>query len=166
MPFAIDVNPLIFIRSGLPYNIISGRDLNGDTILNDRPSFATDLNRPSVVITSLGAFDLDPIPGQVIIPRNFGTSPGFFSANLDISKTFKLWGDPETKSNNEPARRPFYFTVSVQIENLLNRTNPYIPEGNLSSPLFGQTYFSAGPYGYGASSPGNRIIRPYITFYF
>ncbi len=164
--FDIDINPLIFYRSGVPFDITLGRDLNGDTILNDRPSFATDFNRPSVVFTSLGAFDSNPIPGQVIIPRNYGSSPSFFSANVNFSKSFSIGGDSNSQSSGESLRRPLYFTVSVQIENLLNRTNPYIPEGNLSSPLFGQSYFSAGAYGFGASSPGNRIIRPNISFYF
>ncbi len=163
--FGIDINTLVFYRSGLPYNITSGRDLNGDTILNDRPAFATELNRPSVVKTPLGAFDLNPVSGQIIIPRNYGTSPSFLSANLNISKTFSFSDD--IKSNLTPvSKKPFYITVSVQIENLFNRTNPYIPEGNLSSPLFGKSFYSAGAYGYGASVPGNRVIRPYITFNF
>ena len=172
--YEIDINPLILYRSGVPYNITLGRDLNGDTVLNDRPSFATDFSRPSVVVTSLGAFDLDPIPGQVIIPRNYGTSPSFLSANLNISKTFTFSGEAKSQTNNERQsffgiqmpKRTFYITVSLQIENLFNRTNPYMPEGNLSSPLFGQSYFSAGSYGFGASTLGNRIIRPYINFNF
>jgi hypothetical protein len=172
--FNIDVNPLIIYRSGVPYNLTLGRDLNGDTILNDRPAFATDLTRPSVVITSLGVLDLDPIPGQKIIPRNYGTSPNFLSVNLNLSKTFTFFGEVDSQTGNKkssvlgiPApRRPVYLTFSVQIENLLNRTNAYLPEGNLSSPLFGRSYFSAGAFGFGGYSPGNRVIKPYINFSF
>jgi hypothetical protein len=172
--YGIDINPLIIYRSGVPYNITIGRDLNGDTILNDRPAFATDLNRPSVVLTPLGAFDLDPTAGQEIIPRNYGTSPDFLSANLNISKTFTFFNETDSGAANSRMslaglsmpRRTVYLTVSLQIENLFNRTNPYLPEGNLSSPLFGRSTYSAGAYGFGASSLGNRVIRPYLTLSF
>jgi hypothetical protein len=59
-----------------------------------------------------------------------------------------------------------YLTLSVQVENLLNTANSYIPEGNLSSPMFGRSYTSAGAYGYGAYLPANRVIKPYISFSF
>jgi len=35
----------------LPYNVTSGQDVNNDSLFNDRPAFATDLSRPSVVVT-------------------------------------------------------------------------------------------------------------------
>ncbi len=157
--YNIDINPFIIYRSGIPYNITTGRDSNGDTFLTERPSFATDLNRPSVVVTSMGAFDLDPIPGQIIIPRNYGTSPSFFSVNTRIGKTIAF-------NNKLKSQNPFYLTISVQLENLFNSTNAYIPEGNLSSPLFGRPYSPAGAYGFGAYVPGNRIIKPQVTFNF
>lgn len=88
LPFGVSMSPFVIARSGAPFNITVGRDLNGDTIFNDRPSFATDLNRPSVIRTSFGNFDTAPIAGQTIIPRNFAEGPGFFSVNLRMSKTF------------------------------------------------------------------------------
>src|SRR5207237_9413764 len=57
------------------------------SLFTERPAFATDLTHASVRQTRFGAFDLDPQPGQVIIPRNFGEGPGFFSVNLRLSKT-------------------------------------------------------------------------------
>jgi hypothetical protein len=77
-------------NSGAPFNITTGTDLNGDSIFNDRPAFATDLSRPSVVQTSLGAFDTSPIPGQTIIPSNFGGSPSQFTLNLRLGKTIGI----------------------------------------------------------------------------
>jgi len=170
----IDINPIIIYRSGIPFNITTGRDANKDTLLTERPAFATDLNRPSVVLTRFGAFDLDPIAGQTIIPRNYGTSPNFFSVNLRISKTFTFGSESKSGSNDNKSRffgvslpkRAFYLTISVQMENIFNSTNPYIPEGNLSSPLFGQGYTSSGAYGFGAYAPGNRVIKPQITLNF
>jgi hypothetical protein len=87
LPWGLSASPFVTYLSGRPFNIVVGRDLNGDSLFNDRPAFATDLSRPSVRITPYGAFDLDPLPGQTIIPRNFGTGPAFFSVNMRLSKT-------------------------------------------------------------------------------
>ncbi|PYT02707.1 MAG: TonB-dependent receptor [Acidobacteria bacterium] len=87
LPWGLRLNPFVVANSGRPFNITIGRDLNGDSLFTERPAFATDLTRVSVRRTPFGAFDLDPQPGQVIIPRNFGEGPGFFSVNLRLSKT-------------------------------------------------------------------------------
>ena len=87
LPWGIRVNPFVNINSGRPFNITTGRDTNGDTLFNERPAFATDLTRASVRVTPFGAFDLDPQPGQQIIPRNFGQSPSFFAVNMRVSKS-------------------------------------------------------------------------------
>ena len=86
-----------------PFNITIGRDLNGDTIFTDRPAFATDLSRPSVVRTAFGAFDLAPMPGQTIIPRNYGVGPGLVSLNLRLAKTFKLGKEVEGEARSHGA---------------------------------------------------------------
>src|ERR1019366_1654192 len=39
-PFGIRMNPMVLFASAAPFNIVVGQDLNGDTIANDRPSFA------------------------------------------------------------------------------------------------------------------------------
>lgn len=50
-------------------------------------------------------------------------------------------------------------TLSLSIQNLLDRTNPSPPVGNLSSPRFGQSLSSAGGFGYGGGGgAGNRRI--------
>ena len=64
------------ISSGQPFNITIGRDLNGDVLFTDRPSLATDLSKPGVIVTKFGAFDMNPATGAVIIPRNYGEGPG------------------------------------------------------------------------------------------
>ncbi len=88
MPLGLRIFPFIVASSGAPFNITVGRDLNGDSLYTDRPAFATDLARASVVRTAFGAFDTSPLPGATIIPRNFGEGPGQFSVNLRLSKTF------------------------------------------------------------------------------
>ena len=50
-------------------------------------------------------------------------------------------------------------TLSLSVQNLLDRTNPSTPVGNLSSPRFGQSLSSAGGFGYGGGGgAGNRRI--------
>jgi len=87
-PWGLSFSPLVSISSGSPFNIVIGRDLNGDALFTERPAFANDLTKPGVVITRFGAFDPNPTAGEVIIPRNFGEGPGSISTNLRISKTF------------------------------------------------------------------------------
>jgi hypothetical protein len=94
-PYGFRFNPLVVANSGQPFNIVVGTDLNGDSIFNDRPAFATDLTRPGVVWTSFGAFDTDPIAGQTIVPRNYGRGLGEFTLNLRLSKTFSFGGTAE-----------------------------------------------------------------------
>lgn len=38
LPWRIDVAPVLFLSSGQPLNVTTGRDDNGDTIFNDRPA--------------------------------------------------------------------------------------------------------------------------------
>jgi hypothetical protein len=143
---------MLVATSTRPFNITTGSDLNGDTIFTDRPAFATDLSRPSVVRTAFGAFDLAPMPGQTIIPRNYGVGPGLISVNLRLAKTFKLGKEMKGK------RDPMELTFTVLSRNLLNHPNLALPDGNLSSPYFGEsTALVTG--GGGNSASGNRRIE-------
>jgi hypothetical protein len=74
--------------SGVPYNVTIGNDFNGDSLFNDRPTFATDLSRESVVFTKFGAFDTFPVAGQTLVPINYLTGSTQFTLNLRLSKTF------------------------------------------------------------------------------
>src|SRR5262249_10364657 len=149
---------------------------NGDRSFTERPSFATDLTRPSVVQAPFGNFDLNPSPGQLIIPRNFGRGPAFFTLNLGLTRSFGFdsIGGRKKRERNEPVKGPsvlipkshkvaslekrYRFLLSVNCENLLNHTNGAIPIGNLSSPLFGQSISSAGPFGRGLLQSSNRRV--------
>jgi hypothetical protein len=96
LPWGIRLNPFVIINSGRPFNITTGRDTNGDSLFTERPAFATDLSKPGVVVTRFGAFDPNPAPGQELIPRNYGTGPGFFTVNLRVSKSFGFGELPAT----------------------------------------------------------------------
>lgn len=86
-PWGLRLTPFITARSGAPFNITTGRDDNLDNQYYDRPSFAA-AGDPGAIVTRFGVFNPTPLPGEQIIPRNFGQGPGYVSVNLGISKTF------------------------------------------------------------------------------
>jgi hypothetical protein len=89
LPWAIQVFPFIVLNSAPPFNITLGRDLNGDSIFNDRPAFATSLSNPAnVVSTKWGNFDTMPAAGESIIPPEHGVGFSQFTTNLRLSRTF------------------------------------------------------------------------------
>jgi len=90
LPLGFRISPFLVTSSGGPFNILVGRDLNGDSLFNDRPAFATDLTRASVVQTAYGIFDTLPLPGATIIPRNYGNGPGRFNLNMHLTKIFSF----------------------------------------------------------------------------
>ena len=98
-PYGFRLSPFITASSGRPFDITVGRDLNGDSLFNDRPAFATELSRPSVVKTAYGIFDTNPLAGQTIIPRNYGDGPGQLTINLRLSKTFGF-GEPSGSTSS------------------------------------------------------------------
>ncbi len=193
-PFGIRLDPFINASSGRPFNITTGRDTNFDSVFTERPAFATDLTRPSVVRTEFGDFDAQPLPDAQIIPRNFGEGAVFFAVNLRISKTFSFGevggGAANSAAGNGGGRQPrgggglgggrggllgnvasakrYALTLSVQMQNLLNRANLNPPIGNLTSPFFGQSTSTANSFGGfgGGEASGNRSVTTQLRFSF
>jgi hypothetical protein len=141
--------PFVTASSGQPFDITTGRDLNRDTIFNDRPAFAADVSRPSVVVTPLGAFDTAPQPGAAIIPRDFGQGPAQVSVNLRVMKPFVVHMHDTIR-------------LDAVVSNLFNRVNAGTPIGNLSSPSFGQSIGLANPLTAGS----NRQVHVQLQFLF
>jgi len=100
-PFGLRLSPFITASSGRPFDITVGRDLNGDSLFNDRPAFATDLTRPSAIATPYGVFDTNPLPGATIIPRNWGSGPGQFTLNLRLSRSFGFGGETSAPARTD-----------------------------------------------------------------
>ncbi|MBI4165021.1 MAG: TonB-dependent receptor [Acidobacteria bacterium] len=98
MPRNMRLNPFVVMRSGMPFDFTLGRDLNGDSIFNDRPAIATDLTSPTVVQTPWGAFDSAPIAGEPIVQPNYGPGPSLFVLNVRFSKVFGFGKTTETNS--------------------------------------------------------------------
>ncbi len=100
----LNLNPFIVVSSGRPFNIVTGRDTNGDGLFTERPAFATAQTDPANLRrTSFGDFDLNPAAGQSLIPRNYGMGPGFFSINIGINRSFAFGDMPSSAAAVQPA---------------------------------------------------------------
>ena len=155
--YGIQLNPQITAASETPVNIVTGADRNGDTLFYDRPALATDLSRPSVRITRWGVFDTNPLPGQTVIPKNFGTGYGSLFVNLRVGRT---WNFGEAKGGSRNAAGRYSVNASVQARNILNTVNPAAPVGTLSSPLFGVSTALQG------NQNANRRLEMQVRFGF
>jgi hypothetical protein len=77
-PLAVDVVPVIFLSSGQPLNVTTGRDDNGDTIFTDRPSGFT---RNSERTSGFAQVDLG-------LARRFAIGAGTVEARAEIFNLF------------------------------------------------------------------------------
>jgi hypothetical protein len=185
-PLKVVFSPFITGSSGAPFNIITGNEFNNDQIYNARPAFATDPNAVGVVSTAFGMFNINPQPGDKIIPRNYGRGPVQFNLNLRMARTWGFGKSTERAAGTAggPGGMPafagmgrgrgpggpggmfgggdntgkrFNLTLSASARNLLNRENFASPESNLSSPDFGQSLALQSGFG-GAASVYNRRV--------
>ena len=167
LPLQLRLNPFLVTQSNAPFNITVGQDLNGDSQFNDRPAFASDLSRPSVYHTKWGTFDANPIPGQKIIPINYGTGPSLVMLNLGLTRNFAFGpalaeqpppsaAAPGKKAPKTEVARRYTMNLGIQAQNIFNTVNGGTPVGVLGSSLFGQsTTLSTTQF---SSSQANRII--------
>jgi len=133
-----------------------------------------------VVRTAYGNFDTDPIPGQTIIPRNYGHGPATVQMSLNLSKFFEFGpedkppaGSPAppppapAKPGAKPAKKPhierkYALGFTVYSQNVLNHVNLAAPVGTLTSPLFGKSIALAGSF----SGSANRTVSVQTFFRF
>ncbi len=206
------LNPFVVANSGPPFNIITGQDLNLDRQTTERPSFAgpnVNCSLSTIRCTPFGNFNLVPLTGERIVPRNFGNSPGSFVVNLRISRAFAFGtinrgnaaaarpagggpgvvaaggagggsprvaavgggpGGPQGPGGGAGEKR-FNLNVSINFQNILNHVNLSRPEGNLSSPNFGESLGLGGSFGGfgnagGSTGAGNRRIYAQLRLNF
>lgn len=149
VPLPWHFNTSLFVNANTepPFNIVLGQDLNGDSIFNDRPAFATDLTRPSVVSTKWGTFDTDPLPTQKIIPYNYGRAPGMVITQLQISRSWSFGAEQKRPPGAKgPSPRKYTLQFTALSQNILNHPNLAPPNPTLGSPLFGKSQnISGGP---------------------
>ncbi len=189
------ISPLVIVESGPPFDITAGRDIYGTTLYNGRPGIASELTRPGLVETPYGLLDPNPIPGEQILPRNFGRGPGQVLVNFRIGKVFGFGGPREgataagsgpAMSGGQDARRggggnPFStggaggapasskrynLTISLSIRNAFNHNNPGPIVGNITSPLFGRANQPAASGGGFSEAANNRRLEIQTRFTF
>lgn len=101
------LNPFVVANTGPGFNITTGQDRNLDRQFNERPSFAgpnADCSSETIRCTRFGNFNLAPLPGETIIPRNSGQAPGSFVVNMRISRSF-AFGVINRGNSAAPARQ-------------------------------------------------------------
>jgi hypothetical protein len=86
------LSPFLLVRSGAPFDIVTGRDLTGDGIFTARPALITDPLAAGAISSPFGIFNPKPARDATIIPRNYGQAPGYFTLNLRLSKTIGFGG--------------------------------------------------------------------------
>jgi hypothetical protein len=106
LPWLVRMNPFLVASSGAPFNVTTPFDLNGDSVLNDRPALVSSALCPGVqtmsaniLCTPLGTFNVLPTPGQPRIPVNDFEGPAQVVFNLRISKTFGIGPRKEDSGN-------------------------------------------------------------------
>jgi len=192
MRYGIRLSPFIFAGSGSPFNITYGDDLNGDSIFNDRPVYAT-ASGPGVVSTPWGLIDSTPGASGALIPRNLGTGPSAFTFNLRVSKTIGFGkvgegaggqggphggphgggiggrglggggGNPFAALGPATTKR-YNLTFTAAARNLFNNVNLSTPVGNINSQYFNQSLgLAGGPFNTAAA---NRRIDLQVVFAF
>lgn len=97
-PYGFRLAPFIIASSAAPFNITSGQDLNGDSIFNDRPFFATGTG-PGIVVSRFGTFSNIQQPGMGVVPINYGHGYAQLNVNMRVSKTFGLGPKLESENN-------------------------------------------------------------------
>jgi len=160
MPWKLNLTPLFQFSSGAPYNLIIGRDLNGDSVIAERPALLSGVAAANcaggnlVFKPAFGCFDLNPAPGTSLT-RNFARGPS--SANIVILALSRTWvlgggkkepaptgqtvqipgGGSVTIANPTTGARRYNLGFSIQAQNPLNHVTYSAPSGDLSSPFFG-----------------------------
>jgi hypothetical protein len=175
LPKDFSVNAFLSVNSATAFNITTGTDLNGDSIYNDRPSFATAASLPKYVSqTRFGTFNTMPLPGEKIIPIDYGSAPAFADLDLGVRKSFKFGPlaavpppDPGSPPQAGPAEKPdprYTLSLGVDAENVLNHVNAGPPVGILSSSQFGESISLNNPYGNNGSA--TRTVQLHMSFEF
>ncbi|WP_255484200.1 carboxypeptidase regulatory-like domain-containing protein [Granulicella sp. 5B5] len=127
LPYRVVATTQFDVSSGVPYNITTGTDNNGDGNYTDRPSYAS-APGPGIYSTRFGLLTTNTVNGNV--PANLGTMPGLVHLDMNLSRVFTL--NPKNKEH------PQRLTFNARSANLLNHTNVTAVNAVLSSSAIGQ----------------------------
>jgi hypothetical protein len=133
LPYKVEATAQFDVGDGLPYDITTGTDNNGDGSFTDRPSYAS-APGPGVYRTPYGFMTTNTVNGNV--PADLGTMPGVIHLDMNLSRAFTL-----NRSDKDHARTLIFNARSA---NLLNHTNVTAVNTVVSSSALGQAV-AAGP---------------------
>ena len=189
----VRISPFVIVQSGAPFDITAGSDLYGTTLFNGRPGIATDPSKPGLIQTKYGLLDPNPSPGELILGRNYGRGPGQLRVNLRVSKAIGFGSEVGRSAEQRPSVggggasaaqgsgralgsiignpktvHRYNMIISMNLQNLLNHTNPGPITGDITSPLFGYANkIAGGPNGEGFfETANNRRLEAQIRFTF
>ena len=156
--YKIVLSPFVVANTGPPFNITTGQDLNLDRQVNERPSFAgpnADCSSETIRCTPFGNFNLRPLPGETIVPRNYGNSPGSLSVNLRIGRTFQFGeihrNNAAAKPQGQPAGAP-----AASGERRGGPGGPMLAGGGGGGAAVKTAAIGAGPQGGGGGAPSEK----------
>ncbi|MDP8982029.1 MAG: carboxypeptidase regulatory-like domain-containing protein [Acidobacteriota bacterium] len=182
------IYPFLAANSGQPYNITTGLDPLNTGFPAARPALVEGscTGAGLMYAAGFGCFDLNPAASTASIGHNFGRGPADVNLVLRVARTWAFGGEgrsgpANTGASHGPGNGPpaglfdtntgrrYNLTVSASTLNALNRANFAPPNGDLSSPFFGQ-YRSLGGvvvlmHG-GLPSTYNRKIDLQVRFTF
>jgi hypothetical protein len=132
-PYKFEFSAVLDARNGVPYNITTGTDANGDGDFNDRPSYVSAAGQ-GVYSTRFGLLTANTVNGNV--PRNLGTMPTVLHLDGNLSRSFAL--KPKDKDH---ART---LTFNVRSANLVNHTditgvNTVLSSSAIGTPITAET---------------------------
>lgn len=151
----------------LSITVTENVNITGEAPINTSP----ESNAGAIVLKKddLKALPDNPADLEAALQALAGPSAGPSGDNNNRTGTKSPFGGgsaPAAKDDDDEGR--YKLEMSVQIRNLLNRTNGGTPVGNLSSPLFGEPVSLASGFGFGGGrqSGGNRRLRFELKFSF
>jgi hypothetical protein len=159
LPGRWSVSPFVVANSGTPYNITTGLDPELTGFPEERPALVAGACQGSgaMYAAGFGCFELNPPPGAATIGRNFARGPANVNIALRVAHTWEFGNEGRSGMSDTGgahagppagmfatgASRRYQLTLSASTLNALNRANYSPPDGDLSSPYFGQ-YRSLG----------------------
>jgi hypothetical protein len=160
----LTASPFFVVNSGPPYNITTGLDPNHTGAASARPGLVAG------PCEGRGCFDLQPAAGSAI-GHNYGRGPGAVNLGLRLSRTWSFGpersaaptdtGGGHGGGGGSNGGRRYGLTLSASSLNALNHVNFAPPNGDLSSPYFGQYRALGGMivmnHGGGASTYNRKI---------
>lgn len=130
LPFEVQFAAILQLRSGFPFNVISGRDTNNDSRSGDRPDPAANGPFPTNGVLTYGTFSI-PVNRPGTLPRNAFRGPNSRGFDARLSKVIPLG-----KRKLELLAEGF---------NITNRVNFNAYNGSIQSRFFGLSQSAGSP---------------------